>query len=289
MGRAKEMIPPAIVEQIKHRLWQGIKPIDIQDEFMLQNGTTISLIKKGRKYGHIPWPNGKVGSLQEARTSDGASKLSFIEDTKIGQSPDAIEYSGFSPKSQEDIRLAVNDFLEKNGGVPFPPIAVAYEQYLNHPTGDGTPVEEAQRKEYAIQSEDRRRSGIMQTFERIKIELRQQREKEKLEAERAKWRALPKSDYVAPPPPPFDPLREEKLSWDDVLRLAGDHALVIEASEKDNESLKWAIAIIFANRELPRSQWHSDAVAKIIRGIAEEIAKWQSEHTSAHPTHHALA
>ena len=56
----------AEISYIKEKIWQGFKHEDIAEHFLL-DPSTISRIRTGKMFGHIPWLDGSIGPLPEDR------------------------------------------------------------------------------------------------------------------------------------------------------------------------------------------------------------------------------
>jgi hypothetical protein len=282
---AQTHLPPSTVARIKQLISEG----RLQHYIARECSTTqpvISLIKSGRRYSAIPWPNGKIGSYKQAYPDPAPEQNQnapgdLLAVPKPGKSlkertgvagfnwcPDALAYAEFSDAARLGMLEAVNNERASHGIDPLPDVSVEWEIFIdNQAPAELSPEEQEKRALRAYQAEDRRRALIYRSFQDLIDAQLQEAATKKLNT--MLLTVPPPAQDPPPAPGALDPSQYQTADWEWVKRTARTHILVREAQTDRNPALCEAICIAFA--QLPKHQWPRQEALEVIRSIEQEV------------------
>ncbi len=228
----KKQLPHALVSQIKMELLAGGAQKEIADRLNVSTAT-VSLIKTGKRYGEVPWPNGRAGSYDAAYSNAPGTTFAAEGWTELAQ-----DFNSWPQYYQMKMLEAVNKKREERGESPIPGTAVEWEMYMMQPISKD-PKDTQRRERLAKQGEDRRRSVIMKEFNHLREQLAQERSTENFKEMMEKWKSTVTTPSVTPDPEFHFALSEmDVIAWEDVDVNHPERAKAIR--EKD----PWRMAAI---------------------------------------------
>lgn len=180
MDRTGGKLSHQYVSKIKMELAAGGIQKEVAERVQVSQAM-VSQIKSGKRYGEVPWPNGRCGGYKQAYKDAPGQVMS-----SAAWSPLTLEYMQWPEYYQMRMLEAVNRKREKIGTVPIPLVSIEWEMYMAAPIG--TPEEVNRRERIAQASEDRRRGLIMKEFNLIREELAHEKSTREFEEMMAAWR-----------------------------------------------------------------------------------------------------
>ena len=252
----KKQLPHALVSQIKMELLAGGAQKEIADRLNVSTAT-VSLIKTGKRYGEVPWPNGRAGSYDAAYSN--APGTTFAAE---GWSELAQDFNSWPQYWQMKMLEAVNKKRESRGEHPIPGTAVEWEMYMMQPIAKD-PKETQRRERLAKQGEDRRRSVIMKEFNLLREQLAQERATENFKEMMESWKSTVTTPSVTPDPEFHFALSEmDVIEWKDVDVNHPERAKALR--ERD----PWRMAAICVLlRQIKREHWTRSFISREVDRI----------------------
>jgi len=245
------------ISNIKERIWQGFRHEDIAEHFLL-DPSTISRIRRGKMFGHIPWTDGSTGPLPDYREK--LLKQVRYEERKARKDK-VVNQSHFEQESQEvEIERETPD--EELHRVISEGAGETKEDIINDAvTGlvSTKPLPTHKSKAKPLSNTE------LTELDKIGMEL-------DIQATDDLSKALQMADDgESEEGIQAAPTVYEKHKWDYVWRLGQHIPIVVLAEKEDDKILKEAICIVF--KGLPLSQWTVDSVPTMIGNIRDQLKK----------------
>ena len=236
MDRTGGKLSHQYVSKIKMELAAGGIQKDVAERVQISQAM-VSHIKSGKRYGEVPWPNGRCGGFKQAYKDAPGQVLA-----NAAWSPLTLEYMQWPEYYQMRMLEAVNRKREKMGAAPIPMTSVEWEMYMAAPVG--TPEDTNRRERIAQAAEDRRRGLIMKEFNCIREEIAHEKSTREFEEMMTDWRKHQRIPTVTSDPDFRIPLDEmAKIEWKEVDLNHPERARAIR--ERDPWRMA-AICVLFA-------------------------------------------
>lgn len=247
----------ATITKVKAMLVQEIPPREIVQTVDVSFGA-ISNIRRGVTGAHVPWPNGACGAFDEAyplRRNDMMHAAATSKDDDTAWDADARRYMQWKEQYRRRILEVVNEHRQATGERLIPKIDPTYEAYLNSPAAD-SPAEDAERRQHALEAENRRRATVIREFDFIRWKVNEENNPHHGlagalgvgydESKRPPQRGAPER-------PPFDPDDNPYLTPEELLRVDPRNPRCRKAVVEGDAVRLYAALIVY--KLLPPTQW----------------------------------
>ena len=249
------MLTDDLATVAKNLLWAGKSQAHVA-ALLGVSQPTISRIKSGSTFEHVPWPNGDTGPMP-FRLPEEASW------TELAQ-----RYLSYPQALQDRILEIVNARRAETGTPPIPAQAEEYTRFLN---ADPLDKEfEAITLLEAREAEDRRCSTIIREFEEIAAE-----EFDEKRARATQDILISTRDGGRRSPPPERSsarLGYTKMDWGEVKEKGAGVPIVQEALLGD-ACLREAVCIVFEQLKGSTKNWRLPVTREQILDVAEVLRK----------------